>query len=777
MSAARLLALDDADHPSHEHMIEIKELLKMLAESQAKLAEAQAKQAEFQVGQAKSQAKLAETQANTQQQIIGILSRSTNGNARSNNHKQQEEEYASNNAKEEITHDLDGNDDESPSENQLKGGYQAKFVFGKHDLLVEALREDDLQKASDYLVNNPEAINEAISEELHTILHKAVDWNIKMTFIEEIVKSMTPDILEYKTTSNYGGDNAVHIAAFRGYTEAVVTMVSKNSKLAQIRNDDGFTPLEIALLYVTPGQKAMVEYLYSVIKDVEPSPFLGSHGAKLLCYAIDAGFYDMALCLVKGFPELITEKSVCHKMCGLELLVRKQLAFPSGSKLTWLQNLVYSLIQVEMDSKYVLPVEPNTCWSTDFTNTDEEKPPVSSKRNKADECYTVFSTTSNGILMPYLARAPYIMNVYKQKLMHEQAIALLKQMLVGLKNAKKLNATIAAFFKENPDIIKEAMKLGATEFVMEFLERFGFLIWHDIPDQKMIQMAIAEKNVNMVNLLCDCGDAEFEDKITLLSVIDKNDNTILHHAAKLVPYAKLNSVSCVALQIQRELQWFKGVQNMLTINYKARKNKEGYTAQSIFTKEHRELVKEGEKWMKDTSGSCMLVAALIATVAFAAAVTVPGGNISDYNSSKNGTPVFLRKTSFKVFTVADALALFSSITSVLMFLAINTSRYAEIDFLKSLPEKVILGFTTLFISMAAMLVAFCASLFIMVGDKSPLSLILIALFGSVPVTLFVWLQLPLYCEMVRSTYWGSLFEQHRYIDPRVKKITTKRKRV
>ncbi|KAI3842625.1 hypothetical protein MKX03_027289 [Papaver bracteatum] len=85
MSAARLLALDDADRRSHEQMIEIRDLLKMLAESQAKLAEAQAKQAEFQVGQAKSQAKLAETQANTQQQIIGILSRSTNGN----NHKQQ----------------------------------------------------------------------------------------------------------------------------------------------------------------------------------------------------------------------------------------------------------------------------------------------------------------------------------------------------------------------------------------------------------------------------------------------------------------------------------------------------------------------------------------------------------------------------------------------------------------------------------------------------------------------------------------------------------------
>ncbi|XP_026416424.1 ankyrin repeat-containing protein ITN1-like [Papaver somniferum] len=376
-----------------------------------------------------------------------------------------------------------------------------------------------------------------------------------------------------------------------------------------------------------------------------------------------------------------------------------------------------------------------------------------------------------------LISVSYIMNVYKHKLMHKQAIALLKQMLVGLKNANNLDVTIATLFQNDPDIIKEAIKLGNIEFVRECLKRYGFLVWYNIGDQKMIEMAIAEKNVEIVNLICDCGDVEFEDKITLLSVMDNNDNTILHHAAKLAPSAKLNMISGVALQIQRELQWFKGVERMLKINYKDKRNKEGYTARSIFTKEHKELVKEGEQWMKDTSGSCMLVAALIATVAFAAAFTVPGGNISDSHSSKNGTPVFLGKTSFTVFAVADSFALFSSITSVLMFLDVYTSRYAEMDFLKSLPQKVIIGLTTLFISMAAILVAFCASIFIVIGDMSPQSLILIGLFGCVPVTLFAWLQLPLFYEMVQSTYWGDHFEKHKYIDPRVEKIITKRKRV
>ncbi|PWA40779.1 PGG domain-containing protein [Artemisia annua] len=41
--------------------------------------------------------------------------------------------------------------------------------------------------------------------------------------------------------------------------------------------------------------------------------------------------------------------------------------------------------------------------------------------------------------------------------------------------------------------------------------------------------------------------------------------------------------------------------------------------------------------------------------------------------------------------VADAISLFSSAASILMFLSILTSRYAERDFLKSLPKKLTLG--------------------------------------------------------------------------------------
>ena len=115
--------------------------------------------------------------------------------------------------------------------------------------------------------------------------------------------------------------------------------------------------------------------------------------------------------------------------------------------------------------------------------------------------------------------------------------------------------------------------------------------------------------------------------------------------------------------------------------------------------------------MKDIAMSCTVVGALIVTIMFAAVFTVPGGN--DQN---NGFPIFLNKKLFMVFIVSDALSLFSSSTSVLMFMRILTSHYVEEDFLESLPRKMIIGLSTIFFSIAAMMIAFSAALFLMLHE-------------------------------------------------------------
>ncbi|XP_039165808.1 ankyrin repeat-containing protein ITN1-like [Eucalyptus grandis] len=207
-----------------------------------------------------------------------------------------------------------------------------------------------------------------------------------------------------------------------------------------------------------------------------------------------------------------------------------------------------------------------------------------------------------------------------------------------------------------------------------------------------------------------------------------------------------------AFQMQRELQWYTAVESWVVPDMRDR-YMGSKTFWTSFVENRKDLLESGEKWMKDTSNSCMITSALIATVLFAAAYTVPGGN-----NDKSGVPLLLGKDSFLVFIISDVLGLFFSVTAILLFLAILTSRCKAQDFLEALPKKIIMGLSFLFLSLAFMLVAFAATLTIVL-DKRLVEWVLIPiiLLTSVPVALFVVLQLPLLYQMVKSTYGPSIF--------------------
>ena len=182
-------------------------------------------------------------------------------------------------------------------------------------------------------------------------------------------------------------------------------------------------------------------------------------------------------------------------------------------------------------------------------------------------------------------------------------------------------------------------------------------------------------------------------------------------------------------------------------SYLIMKDHKGCTPWDLFTKQHQQLRTKGEKWMKDTANYCMIVATLITTVVFASVFTVPGGSNQD-----TGTPIFLKANWFRVFFISDAIALVSSSSSILMFLSILTSRYTEKDFLVSLPSKLVLGLTTLFISIVGMVVAFSATGFLVFkSEMTRLPIVIIALAGF-PILLFVSLHYELWVDIIRSTY-------------------------
>ncbi|KAF7822213.1 ankyrin repeat-containing protein NPR4-like [Senna tora] len=71
------------------------------------------------------------------------------------------------------------------------------------------------------------------------------------------------------------------------------------------------------------------------------------------------------------------------------------------------------------------------------------------------------------------------------------------------------------------------------------------------------------------------------------------------------------------------------VERVVLPEFKIYQNIDGMKPEEIFKDSHKELRKEGEKWMKETASSCSVVGALVVTIMFAAAFTVPRGNNQD----------------------------------------------------------------------------------------------------------------------------------------------------
>nr|GMC53956.1 ankyrin repeat-containing protein ITN1-like [Ipomoea batatas] len=338
---------------------------------------------------------------------------------------------------------------------------------------------------------------------------------------------------------------------------------------------------------------------------------------------------------------------------------------------------------------------------------------------------------------------PLVKSLHDEKLMHCQAMELVRSLCTEVICSN--NSKSALIYK--PAIILGAT-LGIYEIVEEILKAFPSAIWSlDREHHDLFQIAVMNRRENIFNLLRELG----EHTHLVTQNIDTNDNTILHLAGKLAPPHRLNLVTGAALQMQRELQWYKEVEKFVTPGYKVKENSSGKTPAMVFTEEHKGLIAEGEQWFKDTANSCTVVAVLIATVVFAAAITVPGGSNGD-----NGYPIFNSETPFTIFAISNTLSLISSTTSVLMFLLILNTRFAEADFLHSLPSKLIIGLVNLFLSIMFMMVAFSSAIYIVFGHKKSWIILPLA-FACLPVGLFASLQLPLLVEMIKSTYGPGIF--------------------
>ncbi|KAI3937610.1 hypothetical protein MKW92_049592 [Papaver armeniacum] len=682
--------------------------------------------------------------------------------------------------------------------NQVNQEEDKYNYYDGYEPLIEAVYARDWRKAIKYLHDHQTGLKEIFrtrdsGKELFIIFWEIGAWG-QYTLLGELLKLVPPQTLEFV---NPNGGTILHLVAKDGDLTFAKALVEKNPGLTQIRSNDHWqcVPLFTAALSTSGGQKEMVRYLCSVTRDEDPSPFSGEQGVALLAGLISADMYGLALSVCQRFPSLVEElmdDEANGNTVLLQNIVERPFAFLSGAKLKWWERYIYELIEVDMNCPCDGGVDREK-EKESTTKEDEENPRDAS--SPSEQCCSTDNERSitkyiSLYLMRYIVRGEslksndlgalhgdiyclsiifkgyalpvtsffilisgdVVRRLYDQKLMHEQVVVLTQYLLEQLDRKTEDKQIIKDIFLKS-NMLEMAMKFETTEFVLKCLQVFRFLCLDDDKGEvghTLIKLVASERNEMIYNFMLLIKSHYLADKI---SKLDENNNSILHYSAELAHNRRLNAISGAAFQMQREIQWFKGVESTMLQKDRYIRNKNGDTAQFLFTEKHKDLMEKGEKWMKDLSTSCMVVAALIVTVSFAAAFTVPGGNIQENTSSDMGLPVFLKKNSFMVFATADALALFSSISSVLMFLAVFTSRYSEEDFLKALPQKLMLGLATLFISMASILVSFGAAFSIILGKRFLWALIAVSLFSCAPVLLFGFLQFPLLVEMVSSTYW------------------------
>nr|XP_033508369.1 uncharacterized protein LOC104119870 [Nicotiana tomentosiformis] len=533
--------------------------------------------------------------------------------------------------------------------------------------------------------------------DFQTALHVAVgakNDNAKH-FVEKLVDSMAPD--DPLDMGDCNGDTPLHYAARFGNLDAAKILVGRNKNLPNIGSEGDLYPIHDAAEY---GFNSVDIYAYLLGVTTVLDPYTGSSGIRLLRRLIHSDMYDFATELVKQHPDLA--KNDEHEKSALKELAMKEFAFLSGSRLNYWQLLLFSCVPVRSTSRSHKRI-PN-----DVENVTDE--PQMFKPKLCERLYfrTVIKKLG-ALLFDVLEKCmPPLLHVREKKSKHYNAV----------KFAECLCEKIERLSHEEVDSIVSRPLLEAA--------RYG--------SYELVEIIMSQH------------------RHQLMISADSSRNTMLHLAGKLAPQNKLNLVSGPALQMQRELQWFKEVKKLVPPSYWEICNNEGKIPSVVFTTEHAELKIKGEQWMKDTANSCTIAAALIATIAFAAAITVPGGN-----DGESGLPTFARNVAFIVFSISNAASLFTSSTSLLVFLSVLTSRYAEEDFLYALPRSLILGLFTLFLSITLMTISFSATVYIVFGQKKAFVLASVATLACLPIVSFVLLQFPLLVALMSSTYGHGIF--------------------
>ncbi|XP_057965059.1 uncharacterized protein LOC131155720 [Malania oleifera] len=627
----------------------------------------------------------------------------------------------------------------------------------------------------------PEGPFHSLTVHHDTVLHVATyskRSDLVIRLLQKFADGADPALL---TLQNDVGNTVLHEVATTRAAAAAEIMLAKAPKLLRVANLLGETALFRAVRY---GKNEMFEFLAARVAEAAAEKngefdlrrhLQRADRTTILHMAILAEHFDLAYLIASKYEYLIEEEDG-DRMTSLQLLACNAKAFKSSMKQGFLKQLIYTRV------------------STDDPTQRNNKGP-STQVNKWKSVKSC-------------CKLPMLEVIRKEKQRHDSALRLAKLLIAKDKSWEKTSPLIdwskprthkfgkvptggpikvaetmssvnasptkgegfsnpmhhsptQLQYKEEEEEEEEeegsgqssivrngnsalilATRSGCVEIVEEILTKYPQAVEHiNAKGRNVLHVAIRHRQVKVLDLL-----ERMETRMRrLIRKIDNQGNSILHMVGMKMKEHMEENTQSPALQLQQELHLFERVKQISTVHFIKHYNSNEQTAEELFIANKKDLHKEAREWLKRTSENCIIVAVLMATVAFAAAYTIPGGP-----NQSTGLPILLYQPFFVVFTLTDVLSLMFSLTSVITFLSILTSPIRLQDFKQSLPQKLMLGFTFLLLSVSMMMVAFAATVILMIRNKERWTKIALYSMAFLPVTIFVLSYLPLYLSLMKT---------------------------
>ncbi|KAJ9558173.1 hypothetical protein OSB04_012787 [Centaurea solstitialis] len=518
----------------------------------------------------------------------------------------------------------------------------------REPIIYRAILNGDWKKVQEIFSNDKDALTSKIIDNNESPLHVAIGTCKNIRFLEDLLNEIDPETLPTLVTNRKS--NTLHRAALVGNTKAAKLLVEKNPSLLFLVDNQKYLPIHRAIfgshrktfLYLLDATKRHIGISQ---QDGYQSPFEGMNSVVLLTNVIAEGLLDIAYELIKEYPYMARAKKGYY------------------TPLRAIAKSPYVIILLLLSSDFLLRLSVDVLKENNIDNTDEIQDIESQDTHKAkyvakymtrnsfhpgvcprnaagylesrhvwsgyyykqvdavtftkQDVKLMMSKPQKMIYVKFLEVAllhvPHIKHLHEEKVKHNKARTVLKCICEEVGKIDG-DGNICEHYDE---AITVALENDIPEAIEEIVTSFPEAIWTKHNDYYLTQFVIINRCEKVYNLL-----AHHEmviDKHLHKVRIDKDGNNLLHLAGKLAPIGKLNVVSGAALQMQRGITM--EVKKFVILRHNRTKNKNQETPIMVFRREHKDLRKEGEEWMKKTADSYTITAALIITIVFAAAIT------------------------------------------------------------------------------------------------------------------------------------------------------------